>query len=200
MLSSVFLFIYNRVRYTPCLMFIFNALPPSAVYLTFVYSCTYYFIYVELFANLILNFNRASIIFLRNRYQDFWKVALIPLMIFFFAISILFILHHWFTNVTLQPIDSTDLDKGYDWSKRSNAVPWIKDSLFMLTIALIVAIGSLISNIYVIAYLVFSGGKRQSFSEKGNYEAQKRLFIFTMLSFLIRVAFAITQVSTGFHD
>ena len=160
---------------------------------TILYSSSFYFIYVELFISLVMNFNRASIIFLRNRYQNFWKTFLIPMMVFFFVLSELFVVSHWFSAVTLRPINVKDSELGFDWNA-TFLFPWLKNSLTMFVVVIIVAVGSLISNIYVISYLILSNGKRQNFSEKGNNQAQKRLFIFTTLSFFIHVAFAILQV------
>uniref|UniRef100_A0AC35GD30 Serpentine receptor class gamma n=1 Tax=Panagrolaimus sp. PS1159 TaxID=55785 RepID=A0AC35GD30_9BILA len=195
-LSSIFLFIYSRMRYIPCLLFFFHALPERSIFGTFLYIASYYFIYAELFVSLMLNINRATVVLLKTHYGRFWKKWLAISMIALYLISVIFIIHMCFTDVSLKLINPSDPDKGYDWSERQKLV-WLKNSYIMLGIVAFVAIGSVAANLYVLIYLIMTSknnSKTFDDTQKGNKDAQKRLFIFTGIMLINHLVFAAMQV------
>uniref|UniRef100_A0A914YBQ1 Uncharacterized protein n=1 Tax=Panagrolaimus superbus TaxID=310955 RepID=A0A914YBQ1_9BILA len=57
------------------------------------------------------------------------------------------------TDVSIQLIDKTDKEKGYDWSARQK-LPWFKNSYLIAGTVSFVAIASLLSHLYVIQYFI----------------------------------------------
>uniref|UniRef100_A0A914P476 Serpentine receptor class gamma n=1 Tax=Panagrolaimus davidi TaxID=227884 RepID=A0A914P476_9BILA len=101
-----------------------------------------------------------------------------------------------FTDVSLKLINPADPDKGYDWSERQKLV-WLKNSYIMLGIVAFVAIGSVAANLYVLIYLIMTSknnSKTFDDTQKGNKDAQKRLFIFTGIMLINHLVFAAMQV------
>lgn len=174
-------------------MFIFDSLPERSFLVTFLYALNFYFNYAELVASLLLNLNRASVVFLKARYQRFWAKALYPTFVIILFLSALLVLNSWFSDVSLQYIDPNDKEKGYDWTARKK-IEWLRNSFILLGLLIAGAIGSLFSNIYVIFYLIVSRKNKQTFSENSNKDIQFRLFVFAGISFLIHVVYAFFQV------
>uniref|UniRef100_A0A914YKU3 Serpentine receptor class gamma n=1 Tax=Panagrolaimus superbus TaxID=310955 RepID=A0A914YKU3_9BILA len=100
-----------------------------------------------------------------------------------------------FTDVSIKLKNINDPDQGYDWNERAK-LSWFKNSVIMLGIVSFVAIGSVAANLYVLIYLIISSSNNKTFddSQKGNKDAQKRLFIFTAIMLINHLAFAVMQV------
>ena len=115
-------------------------------------------------------------------------------MAFVFAFPALFVIQMAFTDVSLKRINPEDPELGFDWAERKFI---IKNSIIMLSFVLITAVGSVASNVYVLGYLLISAKNPATFedSQKGNKDAQKRLFIFTAIMLFNHLAFAAMQVS-----
>uniref|UniRef100_A0A914YZ69 Serpentine receptor class gamma n=1 Tax=Panagrolaimus superbus TaxID=310955 RepID=A0A914YZ69_9BILA len=100
-----------------------------------------------------------------------------------------------FTDVSIRLKNSEDPDQGYDWNERAK-LSWFENSVVMLGILSFVAIGSVAANLYVLIYLIISSSNNKTFddSQKGNKDAQKRLFIFTAIMLINHLAFAVMQI------
>uniref|UniRef100_A0AC34G099 Uncharacterized protein n=1 Tax=Panagrolaimus sp. ES5 TaxID=591445 RepID=A0AC34G099_9BILA len=101
-----------------------------------------------------------------------------------------------FTDISIRLKNASDPEQGYDWNERQK-FSWFKNSVVMLGIVSFVAVGSVAANLYVVIYLIMSSKDTKTFDEtqKGNKDAQKRLFIFTAIMLINHLAFAVMQVN-----
>lgn len=149
--------------------------------------------------SLLQHANRASIILLKTRYSSFWQKALYPSVFSIFAISYGLSSHCWFTDVSFQMIDAKDPEKGYDWASRKT-FPLFRNNNVMILVVTIVALGSIICNAYVIYYITHKAKSQQlSTINQKKQDTEKRLFVFTLVSFVIHMILAVFKVSLMLH-
>ena len=196
-LNSLFYYFFTRAMACPAFLSFYDALPNKGFAVTLYYILLYDTQHSSCLFDLLLSFNRFTVIIFKAKYKSFWRNKLMFVIPFMFLLPNLITQHLWFADVQLKLYNESNPTRGYILDSQVD-IPYMKNSRNTSIVVLTCAVLSLCMNLYVCGFLI-----RQRWQNKaGNASANNKtsthnikLFCFNLLVFSTQLASGTLQVS-----
>ncbi|KAE9553372.1 hypothetical protein FO519_003435 [Halicephalobus sp. NKZ332] len=186
LICSLLFFLTSRGSSASALSKFYSDLPESGFFITLMLFIVYCSGASQVIFDLILCFNRFTVVWLEARHVAFWKkyCTVFLFLGFFFPVSTSW--ETWFFEVKLLPINASDFTQGFFWSPTNfNAIPWMSLPLIVSGTATITATLSFLMNCYVCWYLLEQ--KKNKNGSKMISKNDTKLFFYNILIFLTQL-------------
>ena len=194
LICSVLYYLTYRGTKAPALFNFYSLLPTSGFFTTLIIFIVYCSGAIQVILDLVLCFNRFTVILLGTRYIHFWKRYCKYFIFFAFFLPTLTSWEAWVFEVKLFPVNASDYSKGYSWvATNTAAIPWMSIPIIVASTVVITSSLSFVMNCYVCWYLI--GQKRHKNGGKVFSNHDRKLFFYNLLIFFAQVIQLFLQVS-----
>lgn len=196
-LNSLLYYFYTRGTAAPVYLPFLSIWPTSGFFITLYYVLLYNTQHSSSLFDLLLAFNRFTVIIFKVTYKQFWRKYLKFIIPLIYLLPNILTWHLWFTDVQLKIYNVSNPARGYVFdSFASDRVPWMKNSRNTSIVVFSCSSICFLMNVYVCGYLIYQGYKNYSGSTSNNKTSPHniKLFIFNLLVFAGQLAYGVLQV------
>ncbi|KAE9553374.1 hypothetical protein FO519_003437 [Halicephalobus sp. NKZ332] len=186
LVCSILYFLTFRGAKAPALVGFYSIFPESGGFVTLILFVVYCTGAAQVVLDLILCFNRFTVVWLEARHVAFWKRYCKIFLFLAFLYPILTSWEAWFFDVRVLPVNASDLTQGYNWVPiNPGAIPWMPIPLIVSGTVVITSTLSFLMNCYVCWYLLKQ--KKNKNGKKAVSKHDTRLFLYNLLIFFTQL-------------
>uniref|UniRef100_A0A7E4ZRR8 Serpentine receptor class gamma n=1 Tax=Panagrellus redivivus TaxID=6233 RepID=A0A7E4ZRR8_PANRE len=172
-----------------------KSLPSEGFFPTVIQVILYNGFTVCLLCEALMSFNRATIVFMKMQFDQFWTKAMKYVYFLVFFLPNLITFNLWFQNVTIEPEFRDKPDLGVNWHERSyEYFGFMRTEVAYFIVFAIISVWNLIWNIYTLIYFVKRRNKAQTYTAS-NTNVELRMFLFSFIMFILQFATTLLSVS-----
>ena len=197
LLCSILYFLINKGTEAPALYGFYSLLPESGFFPTLFMFILYFSGAFQSIIDLVLCFNRFTVVLLGTKYRDFWHNYGKYFIFVPFLIPVLMTWQTWFYDVKLFPMDPSDHTQGYLWSPMNfTIISWAPLPIIITSNVIITATLSFLMNSYVCWYIIKQKKGEPRRGVVSNHDI--KLFLYNLLVFFVQLVQLFLQVNFWF--